>query len=291
MKKIFLLFCIICLPVCPVSADDSIHVFTGEQPDFLMDNLDDLDEFDDLDEDYLEVDDVYDPLETMNRVFFQFNDKLYFWVLKPVKIGYSFVVPTEFRECIGNFFNNLAAPIRLINNILQGRFKDAGVVISRFLINTTLGVGGLGDVAYVEFDLEPRRADFGQTLGGYGIGEGVFICWPLIGPSNVRDTVGIIGDTFIHPAFYVDMTLGEFLTYYTANKVNAISLTPGVYEDMKKYSLDPYIATRQAFYDYRRNIIKKSSDNRDVNFFNQNTSVTQPVSAQEYIMRTSNSDK
>ncbi len=254
MKKLFIIICIICiicLPVFPLFAADSDQVPTGEQPDFLMDDLDDLDETD------FEIDEIYDPLEPLNRVFFEFNDKLYFWVLKPVKTGYSYVVPSEFRQCIGNFFNNLAAPIRLVNNLLQGRFQDAGVVLSRFLINTTVGVGGLADIALVEFNLEPKLADFGQTLGGYGIGEGIFVCWPILGPSNLRDTFGILGDSFVHPVSFVDTTVSEFMIYYSSNKLNALSLTPGVYEDMKKYSLDPYIATRQAFYDYRRNVIRK----------------------------------
>jgi len=162
------------------------------------------------------------------------------------------------RESIGNFFNNLAAPIRFINNILQGRFQDAGVVLSRFLINSTIGIYGFGDVALLEFNLEPRLADFGQTLGVYGLGEGVYICWPILGPSNLRDTVGIIGDTFASPFNYADMTITEGALYYAVNRTNVFSLTPDIYEDLKKYSLDPYVATRQSFYDFRRNIIKRA---------------------------------
>ena len=80
---------------------------------------------------------VYDPLEPMNRVFFEINDKLYFWVLKPVKTGYSAVVSEDIRQCFGNFFDNVASPVSFLNNLLQGRLEDSGVVLSRFAINTT----------------------------------------------------------------------------------------------------------------------------------------------------------
>lgn len=264
MKQLLFLVCAVWLFVVPAMAqetegEDSLY----EQPDLLAEEQPDLlsDEFDDfsLDDDYLAEEDlIYDPLEPLNRVFFQFNDKLYFWVLKPVKTGYSWIIPEELRKCIGNFFNNLAAPIRLINNLLQGRFKDAGVVVARFFINSTIGVYGFADVALEEFNLEPRLADFGQTLGFYGIGEGIYICWPFLGPSNIRDSFGLAGDTLTNPAFHVDMSTNESVMYYGTNRVNFLSLTPDVYEDMKKYSLDPYIATRQSYMDFRRNVVKKA---------------------------------
>lgn len=233
--------------------------------DFMQ--LDLLDE--EVSDDYFEIEDeldlINDPLEPLNRVFFEFNDKLYFWVLKPVKTGYSFILPAEIRECFGNFFNNLAAPIRLVNNILQGRFNDAGIVLSRFLINSTIGVYGFADVALQEFNLEPRLADFGQTLGFYGIGEGVYICWPVLGPSNMRNTAGLLGDTVLNPAYHVDMTTSQSVLYYGVNRVNFLSLSPDLYEDLKKYSLDPYVATRQSFYDFRRNFVKQAR-NEEIQF-------------------------
>ncbi len=217
-------------------------------------------------EDFYGEESIYDPLEPMNRVFFEFNDKLYFWILKPVKKGYSAILPEDIRQIVGNFFYNLASPIRLVNNLLQGRFADAGVVLSRFVINTTLGVAGLGDPAQREFHLDPKPADFGQTLSKFGIGEGVYFCWPILGPSNVRDTAGVVADIFIHPLVYADITsTTENVIYYSVNRVNTMSLSPAVYEDVKKYSLDAYIASRQAYYDYRRSIIKPA-DEREIDF-------------------------
>ena len=258
MKNInILLFLFLCFAVTTSFAADEQQINPAQSENDVM-----QDDFlaDDFDEDEFEINDIYDPIEPLNRVFFEFNDKLYFWVLKPVKTGYSFVVPAELRESFGNFFNNLAAPIRLVNNLLQGRFEDAGVVVSRFLINSTVGVYGLADVALQEYNLEPRLADFGQTLGRYGIGEGLYVVWPVLGPSNIRHSVGLAGDSFLSPPNYLDMSTGQSLTYFSVNRVNNLSLSPSIYEDMTKYSLDPYVAVRQAFYDFRRNVIKKASE-------------------------------
>jgi phospholipid-binding lipoprotein MlaA len=200
---------------------------------------------------------VYDPLEPMNRVFFEFNDKLYFWVLKPVKTGYAAVVSEDIRQCIGNFFDNLSSPVSLLNNLLQGRFDDAGVVLSRFLINSTLGIYGFGDAASTAFDMKPRPADFGQTLGVYGFGDGVYFCWPVLGPSNIRDSVGFAADLFTNPTAFMDLEMSVRMTKYMGEKINLMSLSPDVYEDLKKLSLDPYVATRQAMFEFRLNQIEK----------------------------------
>ena len=199
---------------------------------------------------------VKDPLEPINRAMFQFNDRLYFWLLKPVATGYSAILPADIRRCIGNFFTNLAAPIRFVNNLLQGEFEDAGVVVARFAINTTGGVFGLGDAAYRDFNLTPREADFGQTLGKWGIGEGIYLCLPGLGPSTIRDTVGFFGDVYVHPYPYISEDIVKDLVYIGVDRVNTISLSPGVYEELKRVSLDPYVAARQAYYDYRTSIIK-----------------------------------
>ena len=208
---------------------------------------------------------VYDPLEPMNRVFFQINDKLYFWVLKPVKTGYSAVVPQDIRKCFGNFFDNIASPVSFVNNLLQGRFEDSGVVLSRFVINTTMGIFGFADEASEVFNLSPRPADFGETLGVYGLGGGIYFVWPVIGPSNIRDSVGFVGDIYAHPVTYLDWDTGEQAGYYMGNRINAMSLGPDVYEDLKKMSLDPYVAARQAYSEHRQDQIdRQKSAHNDV---------------------------
>ena len=227
---------------------------------------DEFDEFDDWDDDEGGELSFSDPLEPMNRFFFVFNDKLYYWVLKPVNTVYTAVLPYDFRLVIGNFVNNLAAPIRFLNNLLQGKFADSGIVLSRFLINSTLGVAGLGDPAYMDFGLVPKPEDFGQTLAVWGVGEGFYLCWPVIGPSNVRDTFGFAGDAYSHPMVYYVDDFSVSVGYYVGSRVNLLSLNPDVYEDLKKYSLDPYVSMRQLYLDYRRNkigdqVVLQKSDN------------------------------
>jgi len=196
---------------------------------------------------------VSDPLESVNRVFFVVNDSLYFWVVKPVNRLYSAVLPQDIRQCVGNFFDNVAAPVRVINNLLQGKLAGTGVETTRFLLNSTVGVLGLGDPALTSFDLRPSPEDFGQTLGVWGVGEGAYLYLPIIGPSSLRDAVGFVGNTLAHPATYVCDSYLEAGGYYSAEKTNLLSLNPDLYEDMKRYSLDPYISMRQVYLEYRRN--------------------------------------
>ena len=198
---------------------------------------------------------VNDPLEPMNRVFFEFNDDLYEWIVKPTMKGYSWIFPLELREAFGNFFLNVAMPVRLVNSLLQGNMEKTGVVLERFLINSTVGVWGFADVANVEFDIKPRRADFGQTLGKWGLGEGIYFCWPVIGPSSVRDSVGFVADVYAHPLPYFTDDSVFLISYYMTNRLNTLSLNPDVYEDLKRYSVDPYVAARQAYYDYRKALV------------------------------------
>ena len=198
-----------------------------------------------------------DPLEPVNRFFFSFNDKFYFWFLKPVSTAYATVIPEDFRIVIRNAFNNLLAPVRIVNNLLQGKVKDSGMELSRFAINSTVGIVGLGDVASAEFGIEQKDEDLGQTLAVYGAGEGVFLCWPFLGPSNIRDTLGLIGDGFLSPVNYLSggnayATVG----IKAGEKVNDTSLTLGDYERFKEAAIDPYVSMRQAYRQYRRNKIK-----------------------------------
>jgi phospholipid-binding lipoprotein MlaA len=198
---------------------------------------------------------INDPLEPMNRAFFEFNDVFYEWILKPITDGYIWVMPRELRESFNHFFLNLAMPVRLFNSLLQGDLEKTGVVMERFLINSTLGVYGLADIADEEFSIKPRRADFGQTLGKWGLGEGIYFCWPVIGPSSVRGSVGFFMDSYSHPIPYFYESYILDVSYYTTNMVNKLSLNPNAYEDLKRYSVDPYIASRQAYYEYRKAMV------------------------------------
>ncbi len=216
--------------------------------DFMMDDLKDIEG---------PQTSIADPFEPINRVFFHFNDKLYFWVLKPVAQGYKAVVPQPVRKGVKNFFNNLAFPIRFVNNVLQFKFEGAGYEVERFLINSTLGLAGFMDRAADQFDMKEYDEDLGQTLGSYGIGQGFFIDWPFLGASSVTDTIGTVGDAFLDPIYYMDLQTKYELAVKGYDKVNGLSFRIGEYEELKKAALDPYVAYRDAYYQYRQSKIKK----------------------------------
>lgn len=199
---------------------------------------------------------VSDPLEPMNRAFFKFNDKAYFWVLKPVAKGYTKVAPAPFRESVKHLFVNARFPVRFVNNLLQGKFKRVGIETARFLINSTVGIGGLFDPAREEWRMQPYPEDLDQTLGFYHLGTGIYFDWPLLGPSSVRGTAGMIGDGFLSPWNYID---GLAVVYGTRvfDTVNSTSLQLGEYERFKKASFDPYISLRGAYLDNRRSLVEQ----------------------------------
>jgi phospholipid-binding lipoprotein MlaA len=205
---------------------------------------------------------VADPLEPVNRVFFAFNDKLYFWVLKPVSKGYALVVPKVVRECAGNFFFNLKTPVRLVNTALQAKFNRSGVELARFAVNTTVGGVGLWDPARSWLKLSPSDEDFGQTLGKYGVGEGLYLCWPVFGPANLRDSLGLAGDYFLDPVSYLYLNHQNeaALEIRSGETVNRTSLRLGDYEAFKEASFDPYSAMRDSYTQSRRSKINDEPD-------------------------------
>jgi phospholipid-binding lipoprotein MlaA len=199
-----------------------------------------------------------DPLERMNRAFFQFNDKLYFWFLKPVSQVYGTFIPPGLRTCIRNGFDNLRFPTRFVNNVLQGKFKAAGIETGRFVINSTLGFAGFFEIAARDFDLSPPAdEDTGQTLGFYGLKPGFYMVWPVFGPSTVRDSFGLAGDGFLNPLYWIPGELWLGAAIRGGIIVNNTSLRIGDYEDFKKAALDPYVSMRQAYLQYRENDILK----------------------------------
>jgi len=203
---------------------------------------------------------IADPLEPFNRAMYHFNDKLYFWVLKPVAQGYKKVVPEAARVSVSNFFSNLAFPVRFVNCLLQANFRGAVTESGRFLVNATWGIGGLFDPASsMDIKLLKQDEDFGQTLGVYGLGQGFYINWPIFGPSSPRDTIGMFGDLFLHPFSYLAMGEGTTIGIRVYNKVNTSSLSIGDYEALKEAAIDPYVAIRDAYVQYR---LKKVNSGR-----------------------------
>jgi phospholipid-binding lipoprotein MlaA len=193
---------------------------------------------------------VADPIEPVNRAIFVFNDRLYFWLLKPVARGYAFVVPEFLRVGIRNALTNLAMPVRLVNNLLQGKVKGAGRELARFTINSTIGMAGLIDTATDNWGIPASQEDTGQTLGTYGLGHGAYLVLPFFGPSSLRDAVGLGGDTLLNPLWYlVDFRTGAEIR--AGKAVNDTSLQIGEYEDIKAAAIDPYLAVRDGYIQYR----------------------------------------
>jgi len=200
---------------------------------------------------------IKDPLQPMNRAFFHFNDKLYLWVLKPAGKGYSKVVPRPARTCVGRLYRNVKYPVHLVNNLFQGKFKAAGLETGRFLVNSTVGVGGLFDPA-TRWKIEAHPADFDQTLGLYGLRPGIYFDWPVFGPSSPRGTAGLAADSLLSPWSYVGGGVGVALGIPAYKELNGASLNPGDYESFKKATLDPYVAMRSAYYETRAEAVDKS---------------------------------
>lgn len=202
---------------------------------------------------------IADPIEPWNRAMYHVNDKLYFWLFKPAAKGYSYVVPESFRGLFSNFYRNLKAPIRIVNNLLQGKPGYAGLELARLFINSTVGVGGLRDCAKECFGINGRDADFGQTLGKYGIGFGFYVVWPVLGPSSPRDTVGWIGDWLLKPQSYVssEWISPESVGLFAHEKVNDTSFHLGEYEMIKEAAIDPYVAMRDIYIQYRTKFIEQ----------------------------------
>ncbi len=136
------------------------------------------------------AEEVYDPIRPFNTAMYHFNDKVYFWAWKPVSTGYKYIVPGELRGLFANFYENMKAPVRIINNLFQGDPGGAGTEFLSLLINSTIGVGGLRDCAKECFGIQRDYADFGQTLGKWGFGYGFYIVLPFLGPSSVREGTG-----------------------------------------------------------------------------------------------------
>ena len=196
-----------------------------------------------------------DPFQPVNRGFFWVNDKLYFNALKPLARVYGFILPEDVRIGVRHAILNLHAPVRFANSLLQFKLEKAGIVLCRFAINSTVGLGGLLDPAS-HMGLKRVDEDFGQTLGVYGVKEVAYIDWPILGTSCVRDSLGTVFDTLIDPIYYL-VNGWVYAGIFALDKINETSLTLGTYESLIESAIDPYIAVRNAYYQYRRELIQK----------------------------------
>jgi phospholipid-binding lipoprotein MlaA len=203
-----------------------------------------------------EVVEIADPIHYWNKAVYHFNDKFYFWLLKPVARGYKWAVPELVRTGVNNFFYNLRFPIRFVSCLLQAKGGSSVAELGRFVVNTTAGIGGLRNVAKAHPKLNPNEEDLGQTFGVWGIGNGFYIVWPFIGPSTLRDSVGLVGDLFLYPVSYVD-PLEAAAGIIAYDYVNKTSFRIGDYEALKEAAIDPYIAIRDAYIQSRETKVEE----------------------------------
>lgn len=217
-------------------------------------------------EQYAEYEAINDPLEPLNRQIFQFNLAMDAMFLRPFAEFYRLLLPPPVQEGVHNVLANARSPIIFANDLFQAEFHRAAVTLTRFLINSTLGVGGLADPAS-DFDLPAHNEDFGQTLAVWGVPEGPFLMLPLIGPSNPRDATGLAVDSFLLDPMGLMILLDygpESLTYVSYGRagmtaIDARAQTLDELDDLKKSSLDFYAALRSLYRQYRISEIYQGS--------------------------------
>jgi phospholipid-binding lipoprotein MlaA len=204
---------------------------------------------------------IWDPLEKVNRGVFAFNDFIDLILLEPIAKGYDYVVPDTVQKSVRLFFQNLAYPSHLVSDLLQGKFSQAAVHSGRFAINSTLGVGGLFDVAE-DFGLKYHEEDFGTALGYYDIPAGPYIVLPILGPSNLRDGIGRVVDSFLDPTTFVAYSNVSSSTQnsiiFGLNGIRIINIRSSMLETIdsaKEASMDYYLFIQSSYSQYREGLI------------------------------------
>ncbi len=194
-----------------------------------------------------------DPLEPMNRVIYRFNDSVDSALIRPIAEGYRYVLPSFVRTGISNFFSNIGDVLVALNNLLQGKVVNAVSDLGRVLLNTTIGIGGLFDVAS-PLGLEKHNEDFGQTFGYWGIGDGPYLMLPFLGPSNLRDAMGTLVNAKLDPVGFANsMRLRNSLwgTRLLSQRAELLDTS----RILETAALDPYEFLRDAYLQRRRNLI------------------------------------
>jgi phospholipid-binding lipoprotein MlaA len=220
-------------------------------------------DFDDIIGEMDEEEDTNDPLEPLNRVFFTFNDYFYTWILSPITDIYT-ILPSPVRTSLGNMLDNISSPIVLANDILQGDFMRAWETTERVVINSTLGIGGLFDAADSLLGIEEHSEDFGQTLGVWGVGEGLYLVLPILGPSSPRDAIGkYVVDSFFDPLNMWALNTDRDYIPYSRGGLSAVHEYSEVREELdqvKKTSIDFYAAIRSMYRQKRKSEIENNEE-------------------------------
>ena len=201
-----------------------------------------------------------DPLSGFNEPMFTFNRKLDDWVLHPVASGYATIAPTPVRESVDRFFDNVKVIPRFANNLFQLKLAEAGSEVARFGINSTIGLAGFFDPADLWFGIKKHPNDFGLTIRYYDIPTGPYLMLPLLGPSTIGDTVGLVADGAMNPISYVVPLWVTFTVATSQRAVDAInyrSLHLNQFEEADRYAIDLYGAVQDAYLQTRVDKVKK----------------------------------
>ena len=230
-------------------------------------NINDNDLENEFDSEFsIKKEEIFDPLSGYNRYMTTFNDKVFLNILNPISKGYAYITPEPIRIGINNFFENIMFPVRFSNNLLQLKFQNSSEELERFVINSLWGLGGVLDSATNELHIKSHKEDFGQTLGFYGVGEGFPIVLPFLGPSNLRDTMGIIPDSYVSVLsttgssdlnYKIPNNLLQEVGIKTFDTINSTSLTLGEYESIRKDALDLYPFLRDIYSQARKKQIEE----------------------------------
>ena len=209
--------------------------------------------------------------EKTSRAIFKFNMALDDIVLEPLAKGYN-KLPTPVKTGTSNFTSNIATLLSIPNNILQGNLSQLGHSVGSFAINTTVGIFGFLNPAE-KIGLKPNKEDVGQTLGSYGVGPGCYFVLPILGPTTMRDSLGLLADTFIDPFAHVTIrekelfsVSGNSLDYYSVKATGAVDFRADNnknFESLEKNSIDLYSSLKSVYLQDREKKITNSTDNND----------------------------
>ena len=204
---------------------------------------------------------VSDPWEPVNRAIFRFNDGVYTILFRPVSKVYETVLPKPVRKGLDNVFENVRVPVRLVNDVLQGKFERAARELEKFVLNSTWGIAGILRLSdRIPSLAEVPAADTGQTFAKWGIERGPYIVLPLLGPSTLRETVGYAGDSALNPVSWVTTAFGAPVWAIAIPSTNTLRSLPHqlrIYDAATENTLDPYLAARSAYIQYRNEVARK----------------------------------
>ena len=206
-------------------------------------------------------DEIYDPFEPINRAIFSFNNVADRIILEPIAKGYK-KLPSPIQSGVNNFLSNLRAPLVVVNQLLQAQGQNAVQSSGRFLVNSTVGVFGLFDVAE-KIGLEEKEEDYGQTLATWGVGDGFYIVLPLFGPSNLRDTSGMLLTMITDPINAYAVSEGEAWLVPMRTAANAVDQRSQIIDEvnaLRDNSVDYYAAVRSSYYQNRNAAINNVDD-------------------------------